>query len=194
MTEKIILASASPRRSELLHQAGIKFEVIPSQIDEDQYPSDGEDPVYYTRTLARAKALDVGKQKPNTLVLGADCVVSVDDEIIGKPKDAVDAERIIRRLFSQTHEVITSVAFITLNHGIELIETESTWVYPRQLTDKQISDYIVAGKWQGKAGGYGIQDPEGDEFIERIEGSYSNVMGLPIELVQEMLQDLFEMN
>lgn len=191
MTPKFILASQSPRRKELLSQAGLKFDTIPAQIDETAYKTDDLIAAEYTRILAKAKALDVALKYPNQLVIGADCVVSLDDHIIGKPKDAADAEEIINLLFSEPHEVITSVSFIAINNGIELTETEGTIVYPKPLTAKQIEEYIASGKWQGKAGGYGIQDEYADEFIDRIEGSYSNVMGMPMETTLEILEELF---
>ncbi|MFI4910054.1 MAG: Maf family protein [Sedimentisphaeraceae bacterium JB056] len=192
MTEKIILASASPRRSQLLQEAGIRFEVIPSQVKEDEYKFDNISAVEYTRILAKAKALDIAVKNPSRLVLGADCVVSIDNHIIGKPKNEEDAAKIIKLLFSKPHDVITSVSFIAINNGIELMETESTTVYPKNLTQKQIDDFIASGKWQGKAGGYGIQDPETDDFIDSYEGSYTNVMGMPMETVTEIIDEIFD--
>ena len=192
MDRKIILASASPRRSDLLQDAGIKFDVIPSSINEQEYTLEGMSAVEYTRILAKAKALDVAIKNPNRIVIGADCVVSMAGKIIGKPADAAEAEKMIRMLFSDTHEVITSVSFIAINNGIELLETESTLIYPNALTDKQIADYIATGAWKGKAGGYGIQDPETDAFIDDYEGSYTNVMGMPMELVEEVLNEIFD--
>jgi septum formation protein len=192
MTEKIILASASPRRSELLRENGIKFEVIPSRIDEDEYSLEGMSAIEYTRILAKAKAIDVAIRNPARLVVGADCVVSIDNHIIGKPKNAVEAADIIKLVFSKPHDVITSVSFIAINNGIELMETEKTTIYPKRLTDKQIAEYIASGQWEGKAGGYGIQDPQTDEFIERYEGSYTNVMGMPMETVTELIDEIFD--
>lgn len=190
MKKKIILASASPQRSSLFCEAGLKFEIIPSTVDEDKYYLEGISAIEYTRILAKAKALDIAIKHPDRLVIGADCVVGIDDQIIGKPKDAEDAARIIRLLFAKPHEVITSVSFISINRGIEITETETTSIYPKRLTDKQIADHIESNRWQGKAGGYGIQDAESDEFIESIEGSYTNVMGMPMETVTEVLQNL----
>lgn len=182
-----ILASASPRRSALLSGAGFRFDIIPSQVDEDAYSLEGIGAGELTRILAKAKAFDVAMRHKDRLVVGADCVVSVDNHIIGKPKDVCDAERIIRLLFAKPHQVITSVAFIAINDGIEITETETTTVYPKKLTDRQIADYLATGQWEGKAGAYGIQDPQTDDFIDRIEGSYTNVMGMPMEKTVEVL-------
>ncbi len=187
-----ILASTSPRRSCLLSEAGFHFEIIPSQVDEDAYPLAGIGASELTRILAKAKAFDVTMRHRGRLVVGADCVVSVDEHIIGKPKDARDAERIIRLLFAKPHQVITSVAFIDINRGIEITETESTTVYPKRLTPEQIADYLATGQWEGKAGAYGIQDAQTDDFIDHIEGSYTNVMGMPMEKTVEILHSLLD--
>jgi len=189
-----ILASASPRRSSLLREAGYHFEIIPSRVDEDAYPLRGIGASELTRILAKAKAFDIAMLHKESLVLGSDCVVSVDDHIIGKPKDVQDAGRIIRLLFSKPHQVITSVAFIAINRGIEIVETEFTTVYPKRLTDKQIENYLATGQWEGKAGAYGIQDPQTDDFIDHIEGSYTNVMGMPMEKTADILNSLLGKN
>ena len=109
--------------------------------------------------------------------------------IIGKPDDAEHAEDITRRLFSRPHKVITGVALVCKEKGIDLVEADTTIVYPRQLTEAQITEHIRKGDWQGKAGAYGIQET-GDEFVDRIEGSFTNVMGLPMELTQQLLTEL----
>ena len=119
--------------------------------------------------------------------MGADTVVDFNGKIIGKPEDADHAEEITRMLFSQPHDVITAVALVRICDGIEMIEAAITKVFPKRLTEEQILDHIQNGKWQGKAGAYGIQET-GDEFVERIEGSFTNVIGLPMELVAEMLE------
>jgi len=168
-----ILASASPRRKLLLRKAGYMFEVICSGVDESAFEADEADPIGHARRLALAKAEAVARKYPGRLVLAADTVVDFNGTIIGKPRDAADAERITRLLFSAPHKVITGIAL----------------VYPKRLTGQQIARHIHKGDWKGKAGAYGIQET-GDEFVERIEGSFTNVIGLPMERVQRLLAQL----
>jgi septum formation protein len=186
---QIILASASPRRRQLLTEAGYKFKVVPSYINESAFPITGVSASEHAKRLALAKAKDIAKKFPNCLVISADTVVDFNGEIIGKPADAKEAEQITRKLFSAPHKVITGVAIVRLNDGTELSETDTTTVYPRKLTAEQISKHIKGGSWQGKAGAYAIKE-KGDEFVERIEGSLTNVMGLPMELLQRLLKRL----
>jgi len=136
--------------------------------------------------LALAKAQNVAADHPDRLVLGADTLVDFEGEIIGKPADARDAERITRKLFSTPHEVITGLALVRLADGLEIVRSEVTTVYPRKLSEEQIVQHIAGGAWEGKAGAYAIQEM-GDEFVERIEGSMSNVVGLPLELLSRLL-------
>jgi len=182
-----ILASASPRRQELLHKAGYRFAVIPSGVDEETFGTEGIDSVTLCKRLALAKANDVAARYADRFVLGADTVVDASGHIIGKPADAADAERITRILFSRPHKVITGIALVCRDKNIEIAEAEITTVYPRPLTDAQIAEHIAGGSWQGKAGAYGIQET-GDAFVERIEGSFTNVMGLPMERTEALLQ------
>ena len=189
MTKKIqkqfILASASPRRKLLLEQAGYSFEIIPSEVDESAFSTDGVTSEEHTMELALAKAVDVARKYPDRLVMGSDTVVDLNGQIIGKPRDAEHAEEITRALFSEPHLVITGVALIHIAKKIEIVRAAVTTVYPRKLSEEQILGHIENGDWQGKAGAYGIQET-GDEFVERIEGSFTNVIGLPMELVGEM--------
>jgi septum formation protein len=187
--KSFILASASPRRRRLLGQAGYAFEVIPSQVDESNYPTEGMDSVEYAKQLALVKARDVAWAHPGRLVLGADTVVDFRGALVGKPEDAADAERIIRLLFSAPHKVVTGIALVRIVDAAEIVEAESTIVYPRPLTEAQIAEHIRKEDWKGKAGAYGIQEA-GDRFVERIEGSFTNVMGLPMELTQRLLHEL----
>jgi septum formation protein len=182
---KIILASASPRRKELLEEAVYKFKIVPSKVDESVFPTAGITSVEYSKQLAFAKANDVAQRYPDNLVIGADTVVDFDGQIIGKPADAKDAERITRMLFSKPHKVITGIAFICKNQKIRIVEADITTVYPRKLTDAQIAEHIKSGVWEGKAGAYSIRD--NDPFVDHIEGSFTNVMGMPMELVQKIL-------
>jgi septum formation protein len=184
----LILASASPRRSQLLAEAGYRFEVVPSSVDEAALAGSHADAAEYAGQLALAKARDVAGRFPNHLVIGADTVVDCDGRIIGKPADAADAERIVRRLFSGPHKVITGLAIVRRYDGLERMAIDTTIVHPRPMTAEQIAEHIRGGTWEGKAGAYAIQET-GDAFVERLEGSLTNVVGLPMELLRRMLLD-----
>ena len=186
---QFILASASPRRRDLLRKAGYCFEIVPSNVDESKYDTDGITSEEHTKILALAKAKDVAARFPNAIVMGSDTVVDLDGEIIGKPDHAEHAEEIIRKLFSSPHGVITGLALVCIEKVIEIVKADTTIVYPRQLTEAQIASHITNGLWEGKAGAYGIQET-GDEFVERIDGSFTNVMGLPMELTERLLGEL----
>lgn len=172
-----------------MRQAGYEFTVVVPDLDESTFPTEGIEATEYARKLALAKADSVAPAYPDHLVLGADTVVDCDGRIIGKPADAQDAERITRKLFSAPHKVITGLAIIRVSDNIRIVESDSTTVYPKQLTAEQIARHIKGGSWQGKAGAYGIQET-GDEFVEKIEGSLTNVMGLPMELLKSLLASL----
>jgi septum formation protein len=182
----IILASASPRRKELLTEAGFEFKVIPPKIDESTFSADYTNPHDYAKQLALAKANKVAKRYPEHLVIGADTIVDFAGEIVGKPHDAKEAEQITRKLFSAPHKVITAVAIVRLSDNIEIVDSDTTTVYPKKLTDEQIAEHIKSESWKDKAGAYAIKET-GDEFIKKIEGSLTNVMGLPMELLQWLL-------
>lgn len=186
-TSQFILASASPRRRELLTKAGYHFVIEPSGVDEEAYPTDNIRSEDHCKLLAKAKANDVAMRFPSQWVLGSDTIVDLDREIIGKPEDADHAEEITRKLFSKPHKVITGIALVCRAKNIEIVEAVTTIVYPRQLTEKQIQEHIAGGLWEGKAGAYGIQET-GDEFVDHIEGSFTNVMGLPMERVEAILE------
>jgi septum formation protein len=191
----LILASASPRRRELLAQVGYRFEVHPAHIPEDPLP--GEDPIAYVTRLAREKAEAVYRVVSSSdsaaqnqgldgkSVLGADTTVTLDNAILGKPEDAADAARILRLLSGRTHRVITGVALATAE-GTE-VAAEATAVKFLTLSDEEIADYIATGEPMDKAGAYGIQG-HAARWIPRIEGCYFNVMGLPLALVCSMLE------
>ena len=183
------MASASPRRQHLLEKAGYRFEVIPSGVDESAYNTEGVTSEEHTKILALAKARDVATRFPSALVMGSDTVVDLDGEIIGKPDDAAHAEEITRKLFSRPHKVITGLALVSVEKDIEIVEADTTVVYPRQLTESQIAEHIRKGDWHGKAGAYGIQET-GDEFVDHIEGSFTNVMGLPMEVTEQLLEKI----
>ena len=173
----------------MLSEAGYEFTVVVPDINEASFEANNVEPNEYAKTLALAKAKNVAAQFANHLVIGADTIVDFNGEIIGKPTDEKDAERITKKLFSAPHKVITSLAIIIANQKIELVESETTTVYPRKMTAGQIAAHIKGKSWQDKAGAYAIQE-NGDEFIEKIEGSLTNVMGLPMELLQQMLDKL----
>jgi len=185
----IILASASPRRRQLMSEAGYEFEVVPPDVDESAFDADQTNPVEYAKRLALAKAKSVAGKYPASFVIGADTIVDFAGRIIGKAADAEEAEQITRNLFSAPHKVITGVAIVRLSDGKELVRSDSTTVYPRRMTDEQISNHVKGGSWQDKAGAYAIQET-GDGFVEKIEGSLTNVMGLPMELLESLLAGL----
>jgi septum formation protein len=181
-----ILASASPRRKELLEKAGFQFKVAVPDIDESSFSSVGISAGQYAKQLALAKAENVAEKFPDNFVIGADTVVDYEGEIIGKAGDEKHAEEIIKKLFSQSHKVITAIAIVKLNAGIEIVESDTTIVFPKKMSPAQIAEHVKGGSWRDKAGAYAIQET-GDEFVERIEGSLTNVMGLPMELIQRLL-------
>ena len=183
----LVLASASPRRRELLAQCGLSFIVHPAHIPEDLLPN--ENPIAYVSRLARQKAETVFAQlesdQSSSVVLGADTTVTVDNEILGKPADAADAARMLRLLSGRMHRVITGVAVVTSAH-IE-VAAEVTGVRFLTLSDEEIAEYIATGEPMDKAGAYAIQG-RAARWIPRIVGDYFNVVGLPIALVTTMLQ------
>jgi len=185
----IILASASPRRRQLMTEAGYEFKVVLPDVDESAFNTNNTDPVEHARKLALAKAKSAAQKHPDTFVIGADTIVDFQGRIIGKAADAEEAEEITKKLFSAPHKVITGVAIVRLGNGTEIVASDSTTVYPRKMTPEQIANHIIGGSWRDKAGAYAIQET-GDEFVEKIEGSLTNVMGLPMELLELLLAGL----
>jgi septum formation protein len=185
----LILASASPRRRQLMAGAGYDFIIVRPQVDESSYPAERRNACQYAKELALAKAKSIAAGYPDSLVIGADTVVDCRGEIIGKPVDEKDAERITRRLFAEPHKVITGLAIVRIRDNTELVRTDSTTVFPMKMTARQIAEHIRGGSWRDKAGAYAIQET-GDEFVERIEGSMTNVMGLPMELLERLLKEI----
>jgi septum formation protein len=180
----LILASSSPRRQELLRQTGIDFEVMAPHINEDQRP--GEAPLEYALRLASEKAQTVARHRPLGPVLGADTIVVVDGEVLGKPADAADAVRMLRRLSARVHQVSTAVS-LALPEGGADTRSCTTQVYFRKLTEDEIQQYVAGGEPMDKAGAYAIQGGAA-RWADRIEGEYSNVVGLPLSLVTDMLR------
>ena len=186
--KRLVLASASPRRRQLLADAGYIFDVVPSDVDESASPD--TDPDDTARALALAKARDVaGRVGVPAVVLGADTLVACTGQIIGKPADADDARRILHTLSRTPHQVITGVALVDTADGHERVESDTSRVIMKPMSPADIDVYIASGAWQGKAGAYAVQEEGIDRFILRIDGSFSNVVGLPLELVQTLLKE-----
>jgi len=181
----LVLASASPRRQELLRNAGIPFEVQPAHIPEDALS--GETAKACAERLAREKALAVARLRPQDCVLGADTVVVVDSQLLGKPSNAADAARMLRLLSGREHQVITGVCLVV--SGQCSVGSETTSVTMREISEKEITDYVASGEPMDKAGAYAIQGIA-SRWIPRIEGDYSNVVGLPVALVFRMLREV----
>ena len=173
----------------MLAEAGYKFRVVEPEVDESTFETEGISPCEYARRLALAKAKSVAGRFADSIVIGADTVGDFESKIIGKPVDAEDAERITRMLFSSPHRVITAVAIVRVKDNIEIMECDITTVYPKKMSEEQIAEHIRGGSWEGKAGAYAIQET-GDEFVERIEGSLTNVMGMPMELLERLVSSL----
>ena len=180
----LVLASASPRRKELLSILGIPFEVIPSAIDET--PLEGETPETFVVRAAREKGMEVASRVSHSVILSADTVVTIDGEILGKPVDEDDAIGMLRKLSGRDHLVLTAVTVVNQvrQQTLEGLERTRVWFHP--LTDLQIRDYLLRENVFDKAGAYGIQGYAG-VYIPKIEGNYFNVMGLPLPLVHELL-------
>ena len=179
----LVLASASPRRSELLRNAGISFQVEPAHVPEVPLPQ--ETPLAYAQRLAREKALMVFARHPNEVVLGADTVVVVDNHLLEKPSDAQDAARMLRLLSGRSHQVITGVCVVA--RGFERTEAEITEVSFSPLSDEEIAGYVRTGEPMDKAGAYGIQGIA-SRWVKGIEGCYFNVVGLPVQRVYRLLR------
>lgn len=182
---RLILASASPRRKELLREAGYAFEVIPAHVPEDDNPP-VMPPIALAQYLAAVKAQAVGRQHPDAVVLGADTVVAFGEQVLGKPRDADDARKTLTLLAGTTHVVITGVAVVHHAAGLYTSSRILSAVRMRDLTPREIDAYVATGQWRGKAGGYGIQDD--DPFVARLSGCYTNIVGLPVPETKRMLE------
>jgi septum formation protein len=175
-SRRLILASASPRRAELLRLIGLRFEVVPSGAGEDGGPAD---PIKHVLELSRRKAFAVAEKVAEGIVVGADTIVVVDGRILGKPRDAEEAKLMLRTLSNRTHHVFTGFAIVERPSGRSVADYERTSVHFRALEDNEIEAYVATGHPFDKAGAYGIQD-ESAVFADRIEGCFYNVVGFPL--------------
>lgn len=182
---RLVLASASPRRAQLLNEAGYDFDVAPADIDERRFEE--EDPRRYVVRVAHTKAAAVAAAFPKRVVLGADTVVLIDDLVFGKPTNRAEAKRMLVRLSGRSHDVLTGVVLMRDGHFLEGLEL--THVTFASLADSWIEWYVSTGEPADKAGAYAAQGI-GSRFVERIDGSYTNVVGLPIALVARLLGQL----
>lgn len=182
---KLVLASGSPRRKELLERVGLQLTVAPADVDESL--RDGEDPIGYARRLAASKASTVARLHPGAAVLGADTIVTLYDggpPVLGKPAGAEEAREMITRLSGRAHQVVTAYHLVAA--GGERGRAVETEVVFRPFTATEIAGYVASKEWHGKAGGYAIQGLAG-AFVRSVSGSYTNVVGLPL---CEVLEDL----
>ena len=181
----IVLASASPRRRHLLETLGIAHVVEPADVEEERLP--GEVPEAMAVRLARAKASAVAARRPDDLVLAADTVVAIDDHVLGKPADTEDAKRMLAMLSGHRHRVITGVA-LAWPEGTVLERYDVTEVWFRELSADTIAAYVATGEPMDKAGSYGVQG-YGAVLVERVDGDFFSVMGLPVRLVVDLLEE-----
>lgn len=189
---KVILASASPRRRELLEQIGIDFEVIVSKADENISEPTKEQLVMKLSSIKAMAVYDeYGMKDENTLIIGADTVVAFEGKILGKPKDEEAAKEMLKMLSSNTHEVLTGVTILYKRNGELKRETfyDKTLVYTYEISEKEIDEYIMTKEPMDKAGSYGIQGI-GAKFIEKIDGDYNNVVGLPVSKIYQKIKEI----
>ena len=183
-TTKLILASTSPRRQSLLREAGYEFAVVPPGIDEDDYPQTLL-PAELATFLARVKARSIAERYPDNVVLAADTVVAFGDRILGKPEDADEARRTLQLLSGTTHVVVTGVAVSHVARRFAQERRVLSAVRMRIMSRTDVDRYIESDMWQGKAGGYGLQD--GNPFIKAVVGCPTNVVGLPMSTTRQLL-------
>lgn len=188
---KIILASSSPRRKEILENANVKFDIIKSEIDE--VILDNELPSQVVMRLAFEKCIDIAAKHRESLVIGADTVVVLDDIILGKPKDIDEAIAMITQLSGKTHQVITGISLINLTANKKIIDYVVSNVKFKDLSAEDIKDYIQTNESLDKAGAYGIQG-YGALLVEEIQGDYFNIVGLPISRLSDLLKQNFSIN
>jgi nucleoside triphosphate pyrophosphatase len=183
---RLLLASTSPQRRAILEQLELQFDVVAPRYDEHDPPD--ADPVALVVAHARGKARSVAAEADGRLVLGVDTTVVLDGRVYAKPADAGDAERMLEALSGRTHSVVSGLCLLT--PGWETVETETTLVRFRPLTPRDLAVYVATAEWEGRAGGYAIQR-RGAALVERIEGDYLNVVGLPAALLVRLLAERF---
>jgi septum formation protein len=190
---KLILASKSPRRSNLLKQAGLTFSIIPSDFDESSVTL--SDPESYVRIVAKSKTVDISKKHPDSWVLGADTIVLIDDCILGKPRSKDEARSMLKQLSGKTHQVITGYCLCCQTKNYFISETARTDVRFKTLRNEEIEWYIQTGEPFDKAGAYAIQGM-GAFLVKSINGSYTNVVGLPVcEVIEFLIKEgIMELN
>lgn len=187
-----VLASKSPRRKELLKNIGIDAEIMPANIDEDLLT--GLSPEKMVTELSMLKAMDVARSfGKNTFVIGADTVVCVDGEVFGKPENDAEAKAMLKKLSGRSHDVYTGYCVVNCEDGTSVAKYEKTAVYFRNLSEEEIDCYIQTREPMDKAGAYGIQQ-RGSKFVEKIEGDYFNVVGLPVCALVKLFKDEFDIN
>jgi septum formation protein len=185
--DRIVLASASPRRQSILVEMGVPFEIDPP-IGAEPEPKNFPSVEQFVTHAAHRKALEIADRRRGAhWILAADTVAEVDGHVLGKPVDRADAERILRQLVGRRHRTWTGVCLLRSNDRLSLLAAQFSWVTFRSIGAERLQAYLDGGDWQGKAGAYGIQLAD-DPFVESLEGSYTNVMGLPVELVATMIR------
>lgn len=188
---KVILASASPRRKEILQNTKLNFDIQKSDIEE--VILENESPEDMVVRLAYEKAFDVAKRNTDRLVIGADTIVALDNEVLGKPKDKEEAYQMIKKLSNKTHKVITGISLINISHGMVVNDYVVSLVTFKDLSEDSIKDYINTNESLDKAGAYGIQG-YGALLVDNIQGDYFNIVGLPISKLSDLLKDHFDIN
>ena len=187
----IILASASPRRKEILENANVKFKIMSSDIEE--LTLDGESPCQMVMRLAFEKGIDIANKQKSDLVISADTIVVLDNNVLGKPKDEKEARYMIESLSGKTHQVITGISLINLENNKMIIDYVISNVKFKNLSVEDINDYISTNESLDKAGAYGIQG-YGALLVEEIQGDYFNIVGLPISRLSDLLKKHFNIN
>ncbi len=183
-TRHLVLASTSERRRRLMEEAGYDFEAAAPGLGEDHLHP--QDPRLLAESLAYVKARAVADRLARGVVVGADTVVALGERVLGKPADAREAREILARLSGSTHEVITGLCVLNARRGERLIGAEVTRITMKRLTAKELDDYVASGEGIGKAGAYALQET-GDRFVTRLDGSFTNVVGLPMPLLADFL-------
>lgn len=191
--KKIILASSSPRRREILENLGIDFEIVVSDADESKIDKNAAEPPLYVQELALLKAVSVAEKLKNkdALIISADTIVCIDGQILGKPKDDADAETMLSKLSGKCHSVFSGICVMDAKTLKSVCAKEETKVFFKELTPEKIRDYVKTGEPSDKAGAYAVQGL-GALFTEKVDGDFFNVIGLPVKKLSEILEKEFE--